>query len=149
MTTDPKPETIVAWAKLIRSARVLLDQVECDLKQAELPPLAWYDVLHELAGAGGSGLRPYVLVERMLLEQYNTSRLLERIERQGLIDRNKCPVDGRGQIVCITKAGKQMRKRMWVVYGAAIARHFGDKLNAKQTRKLTGLLSQISPVQAG
>ena len=48
----PSPEAIKAWARLMRVSRQLIEHAEEALKEGGLPPLAWYDVLHELAEAG-------------------------------------------------------------------------------------------------
>ena len=93
--------------------------------------------------AGPAGLRPYELVERMLLAQYNTSRLLTRMQGEGLVERLACPRDGRGQVVRITQAGRVLRRRIWSVYGSAIGRHLGDRLTPAQTRQLAALLGRL------
>lgn len=142
--SEPDQQTIEAWAALLRLSRGLMEVIESKLKQAGLPPLVWYDVLHELAGVGKDGLRPFELIERMLLAQYNTSRLLARMQEQGVIERAPCPADGRGQIVRITPAGRDMRRRMWAVYGPAIARHFGDVLGYRDMRELSRLLNRVN-----
>ena len=67
------------------------------LKSAGLPALEWYDVLLEIERAGP--LRPRDLQSRLLLAQSNLSRLLDRMERAGLIARGDCEQDGRGLVV--------------------------------------------------
>ena len=59
----PDDQTVRAWALLMRVSRQMLERVEGALKEAGLPPLVWYDVLHELVGAGEAGLRPGQLME--------------------------------------------------------------------------------------
>ena len=76
-------QIVQAWARLLKAERLALARVETALKQAGLPPLAWYDVLLELERAGEAGLRPFELERALLLAQYNLSRLLDRIERGG------------------------------------------------------------------
>ena len=46
--------------------------------------------------------------------------------------RESCPADGRGQIVRIKPAGRSLLKRMWRIYGAAIQRAIGDRLNDEE-----------------
>lgn len=144
---EPDAITIAAWARLLRVSRMLLERVEADLKQAGLPPLVWYDALHEIAEAGDAGLRPYEVIERMLLAQYNASRLLARLEKQGLVERDKCPADGRGQIVRISAQGRELRRRMWAVYGPAIAERFGDHLTSWDVRELDRMLIRLAEGQ--
>ncbi len=121
--------------------------MESDLKAAGFPPLAWYDVLLELKCVGKDGLRPLALQSRILLAQYNLSRLLDRMEREGYLERRPCPSDGRGQIVIITPNGRRLIKRMWPAYEAAIHRHFAERLSADEAARLSHLLGKLSPCQ--
>ncbi len=144
----PRPlpdQTIAAWAGLMRVSQDLLTRVEADLKTAGYPPLAWYDVLLELKRAGAGGLRPQELQARMLLAQYNLSRLLDRMEGQGCVARRPCPEDRRGQIVVMAPQGRQLLKRMWPVYEAAIERHFAARLRTEDAARLGRLLAKLSP----
>ena len=138
-------QTISAWARLHQASQSALLAVELDLKAAGHPPLAWYDVLLELKRAGKGRLRPQALQSQMLLAQYNLSRLLDRMERQGYVERRPCPDDGRGQIVVITLAGRQLIKRMWPAYEAAIRQHFAERLSAEDAVRLARLLGKLSP----
>ena len=136
--TDAK---IDAWVALIRAQRVALGKVERALKQADLPPLEWYDVLLELYRGGP--LRPRDLQDRLLLAQYNLSRLLDRMEAARLIARKPCPDDARCQWIDATPKGLALRKRMWLVYADAIEQAVGKGLTDTQAEQLTGLLARI------
>lgn len=144
---QPTPElpaaTVSAWARLIRAGQGLLAAVEADLKAAGFPPLAWYDVLLELRRAGEAGLRPLALQQKMLLAQYNLSRLLDRLERAGLIERRSCPDDARGQVVHATADGLALLDRMWPAYRAAIKDRFADKIDSASTEVLGRLLGKL------
>jgi len=129
----------------MRTQRALLSAIERELKAAGLPPLGWYDVLLELKRAEDGRLRPYEIEERALLEQHNLSRLLDRMEERGLVRREVLPEDGRGRWVCLTKAGRAMQSEMWKVYGAAIQRHVGDRLDDARAHRLAKLLAELSP----
>ena len=128
---------------MLKAQRLALRSVEDALRVARLPPLAWYDVLLELDRAGESGLRPFEIERNMLLAQYNLSRLIDRIEEKGYVERRACTEDGRGQLVVITDAGRIMRRQMWPVYAAAIASAFGDHLSQKQVEVLGNALATL------
>lgn len=139
----PSPEAITAWARLMRVSRHLVESAEEALKEGGLPPLAWYDVLHELAEAGEGGLRPFQLIERTLFAQYNISRLLARLEADGLVEKLPVADDGRGQTIRITAKGRDTRRRMWSVYGRSIAELVGAKLSADELGMISALLGRL------
>ena len=141
---SPSEAVIQAWTRLVRSARVVLGAVEADIKAAGFPPLGWYDVLLELAREDVDGLRPFLLEERLLLAQYNLSRVLDRLEDALYVERLPHPEDRRGQIVRITVSGRDLVKRMWPIYRAAIARHVGAKLSDSEARELAALLGRLT-----
>ena len=143
MKISPSPEAVIVWARLMRVSRQLVERTEDALKAGGLPPLAWYDVLHELAEAGEGGLRPFELIDRVLLAQYGVSRLLARLEADGLIEKLPVADDGRGQTVRITPSGREMRRRIWTVYGASIAELMGDRLSTQELKVLATLLGRL------
>ncbi len=131
------------WAQFVRVEQALLASVEAELKAAGFPPLAWYDALLELSRAPEGRMRPLDLERAMLLPQYATSRLVDRLVKADLVVRKICPIDGRGQFVEITAAGKKLRQKMWPPYAAAIERHVGAKLSREDVSKLGDLLAKL------
>jgi len=79
----------------------------------------------------------------MLLPQYSTSRLIDRLVEEGLAARRECKMDKRGLFVEITDAGRELQKKMWNSYSAAIERHIGSKLSDTDAVKLAGLLDRL------
>ena len=140
---QPSEAVIRAWARLIRAQQAVLAAVEAELKAADFPPLGWYDVLLELTRKD-EAIRPFALEQELLLAQYNLSRLLDRLEKAGYIERRPCPDDGRGQEVAITAAGRALVKRMWPTYRVAIARHVGSKLSEDEAARLAALLGKLT-----
>lgn len=143
MKHDPSDAAVTAWTRLVRAEQTVLGKIEAELKAAELPPLSWYDVLLELGRAEDGRLRPLELERRTLLAQYNASRLIDRMEKAGLVERLPHPEDGRGQLVAITAAGRALQKRTWKIYGPAIARHVGEKLRPADAVELARLLQKL------
>jgi DNA-binding MarR family transcriptional regulator len=144
MKHDPSEEAVSAWAQLVRAEQTVLGRIEAALKAAGFPPLSWYDVLLELSRAADGRLRPLELERRTLLAQYNASRLIDRMEKAGLVERLPHPEDGRGQLVAITPEGRALQKRMWKVYGPTIAAHVGDKLSRAEASELARLLKKLA-----
>lgn len=143
MSKDTDEVAFKAWTGLWRAQGRILSAVERDLKAAGLPPLAWYDVLIELERAGEAGLRPFELEHALLLPQYGLSRLLDRIEKKGYLERRPCAEDRRGLNIVITPDGKALRQRMWPVYAGAIRENLSDRLSADKLETLRHLLSQV------
>ncbi len=143
MKIVPSKQTELAWILLIRAQQVLLSQVETALKEAGLPPLSWYDVLLELDRDPDSGLRQYEIGERVLLNKHNLSRLIDRLESDGLVKRRACDVDGRGNIVKITGNGAQLKQEMWPVYAKTIQELIAEPLSATQVRCLAEIMSTL------
>ena len=141
--TEPSDSTVKTWARLLRAHRAALTSVEGALKVAGLPPLTWYDLLLELERAGEGGLRPFELERELLLPQYGVSRLIDRLEKAGHLERKACEDDGRGQRLVITESGRKLRREMWPVYGQAIEGAVGRRLTRAEARSLSGLLAKL------
>jgi DNA-binding MarR family transcriptional regulator len=88
-------------------------------------------------------MRPVELEKQMLIPQYSTSRLIDRLVDEGLAARRECKIDKRGQFVEITEAGRELQKKMWNAYSAAIEKHVGSKLSDVDAMKLCGLLDRL------
>jgi DNA-binding MarR family transcriptional regulator len=102
----------------------MLRRISRDLEEAELPPLTWYDVLAALRDAPEGQLRQVEIAERVLLSHSGLSRLIDRIEKQGLVERRLCKTDRRAFFVALTDEGRAMLERMWPVYARGIAEDF-------------------------
>ncbi len=135
MKRKPSTEATAAWIRLMRVQSRVLDAVEQDLKKAGFPPLAWYDALLELSRAPSGELRPVELEKQMLIPQYSTSRLIDQLVDEGSAARRECKIDKRGQFVEITETGRELQKKMWSAYSAAIEKHVGSKLSDADAMK--------------
>jgi DNA-binding MarR family transcriptional regulator len=138
-------ELMRAWARIVRVKQTLEGAIERELKDAGALPLAWYDVLLELERAPEGRLPPRDLEQEILIAQYNLSRLLDRLEREGLVRRRDYPGDARRQLVEITALGRKRRAESWPVYSAAVERHAGQRLSASELRRLLELLGRFLP----
>ena len=143
MSTKLTPAVVEAWANLVRTERTLLDKVEEELKRARLPPLDWYHVLHEIDRSPQGMLRQAGVQDRTQLAQYNVCRLVDRLEREGLVERRQCTEDGRSNVLVITAKGRDLRRKMWPVYAAGIEEHFGARLTTEEAQQLAGLLAKL------
>jgi DNA-binding MarR family transcriptional regulator len=103
----------------------------------------------ELERADADGLRPFELERAMLLAQYKLSRLIDRIEAAGYVERRACEADGRGHVIIITDAGRALRRKMWPIYARAIESAVGRHLSDTQAEALEKILGQLVDQLAG
>ena len=132
-----------AWARFFVTSALILDDVERALKEAKLPPLAWYDLLWILENAEDGRMRMHELAGRVVLSRYNVTRLADRMEKEGLIARERCEEDRRGAYCVITAVGRALRKKMWPVYKGRIDACFGEHITLEEARALTAMLEKI------
>jgi DNA-binding MarR family transcriptional regulator len=142
-TSRSYPSEILAWARLLKGQKVLVERVQSDLAEADLPPLEWYDVLYELKTAPEKRLRFYELGDKILLSRSNLTRLVDRLEDKRLLRRENCSEDRRGLYAVITEAGEALLRKMWPVYQRSIQTHFADKLSARETEMLESVLGKL------
>ena len=117
-------EQLRTWRAFLTAHSTMLRRISRDLDEAGLPPLTWYDVLAALRDAPEGRLRQVDLAERVLLSHSGLSRLLDRIEDDGLVERVRCPSDRRAINLVLTDKGREMLQRMWPVYARGIAEDF-------------------------
>ena len=147
MTIGTNSPAFQVWVRLARSHRRIVDAVQANLKAEGLPPLEWYDVLLELE-RHGAPLRARNLEHQLLLAQYNLSRLLDRLERRGLIEREPDPTDGRSRLIRASEKGLVTRKRMWPVYRRTIEAMIRQTLSKIEADQLAKLLVPIAAESA-
>ena len=143
MKSDPSKAVVGAWIRLMRAQQATLLKIERAFRDAGLPPHAWYDALWELDQAGDKGLRPFEIERQMLIAQSNISRLIDRLQAAGHVERHPCEDDARGQFIVITPAGRAMRRRMWPVYAAALNTVIGRRVSDREATRLGGLLDRL------
>jgi DNA-binding MarR family transcriptional regulator len=137
----PKDPVQRAWVAVQRYGPALLERVENAVKSAGFPPLEWYDVLWAIERLGP--LRQRDLAANMLIARYSISRLIDRMEADGLVERRTCPGDGRGQMVHVTEAGLKLRKEIWGAYEPAMQGALAG-LTEAECMTLAGLLAKLA-----
>jgi DNA-binding MarR family transcriptional regulator len=100
----PGRRGLQAWSALLRAHATLLRQLESDLESKTGLALADYDVLAQLAAAGGS-LRMTELADRALISRSGMTRWVARLVHEGLVRRAHADADARGVVVLLTDSG--------------------------------------------
>jgi DNA-binding MarR family transcriptional regulator len=134
---------IETWRTFLDAHALILSAVERDLAAANMPPSSWYDVLWTLARAPEGRMRIHELADAVLLSRSGLSRLLDRMESEGLLTRAVCPSDRRGAFAVITEEGSAALRSMWPVYERSIAEHFVPHLG-EEAKALRAALSRVA-----
>jgi DNA-binding MarR family transcriptional regulator len=144
-TRNPSEPIQRAWIALGRVSQSVQCQVEGDLKKAGFPELSWYTVLWELERAG-KPTRPKDLAIPLFILPYQLSRLVDRMEGEGLVKRILCKEDKRGHLLEPTPKGYALRKAMWAVYAPAMDAAM-NRLDDKEALKLAELLNKLGGIE--
>ncbi|MGK2956458.1 MAG: MarR family winged helix-turn-helix transcriptional regulator [Solirubrobacterales bacterium] len=137
-----------AW-QAIRNAHLAVDErIELELAAAELPGLGWYDVLARLE-LSASPLRPKDLLCHVSVTKSGLTRLLDRIEKAGLVERSYCPSDRRGTFLSITKEGRSTLAEMKPIRARVFERHVTDNLSPAEAEAISELLGPVSQSAIG
>lgn len=139
--TTPTPDL---WYNFIRAHRCLIREIERRLAEENLPPYAWYDALWGIESGEDGARRMHELADVMAIERYNLTRLVDRLEKDGLVVRKKAADDGRGAIARITDSGRDLRKRMWTVYKQSVEELFLAEFTDEQQRSFALALESAS-----
>src|ERR1700730_14230237 len=115
-------------SELRRLNRAITVPLERDLKRAGCPPLETYEVLRAIEESGDVPLRPAELQTRLAVRRNRMSRLIDRLVRQGYVEREKAASDQRGHFVVITDLGRRASKDASSVLLAALQQFFYGKL---------------------
>ena len=105
-----------AWKALLRAHTTAVGRIETKLGGSGHIPLVEYDVLLELQNAPDGKLRMAELAERVVLSRSGLTRLVDRLEKQGYLQREATPLDRRGTQAVLTVAGRAALKAAWPVY---------------------------------
>jgi DNA-binding MarR family transcriptional regulator len=119
---------MTAWRAFLRAHASVTRALEAELIAGQRLSLASYDVLVQLAEAPGRQLRMTELADAVLLSRSGVTRLVDRLERTGLVSR--CPVaeDGRGVAARLTEKGLERLRNASITHLAGVVRHFADRL---------------------
>ena len=149
MKATERDDRIEPWRLFLQAHSALVDALEDDLR-AELDlPLTWYEVLLHLAAAPGGRLRMTDLAESLLLSKSGVTRLVDRLETAGLVERGVCASDRRGLFAVLTPKGRALYRKAAPVHLRGVEDLFVERLTATERRAITtGLRKVLAAAQA-
>jgi DNA-binding MarR family transcriptional regulator len=135
---------MVVWRAFLRAHASVTRELEAELVSEQDLSLASYDVLVQLAEAPDRRLRMTELAEAVLLSRSGVTRLVDRLEKGGLVAR--CPVesDGRGVAARLTDAGLSRLRTASRTHLRGIARHFAERLEEADLRTLERISRRLA-----
>ena len=137
------PAQLEAWRTFLEAHARTIEVLTRELKDAEGLPLTWYDVLVQLHEAPEHRLRMQELADAVLLSKSGVTRLVDRLEREGLVSRRRCADDRRGTFAELTDAGRQRLRATAPTHLEGVQRYFTALLDDEEAATLTALLSRV------
>jgi DNA-binding MarR family transcriptional regulator len=134
---------LIAWRSFLTAHAALINKIERELLEAEVVPLSWYDVLFALYDAPGQRLRMNELASAIVLSRSGLTRLVDRLEAEGLLTRERSASDRRGAFAVLTEKGVAAMREAWPVYAKGIDEHFARFLSDEEARILTGVFQRM------
>jgi DNA-binding MarR family transcriptional regulator len=136
-------DRFVVWTMLLETHAALVDILESELDEVGGLPLTWYDVLAQLEMSPEGRLTMKELARSVLLSKSGITRLIDRMERAGMIERAACPADRRVVYAEVTPAGKALFQKAAPVHLRGIEWHFSGHLTGEEARIMRAGLDKV------
>ncbi len=134
-----------AWRTFALSHSRLLRELDEELQREHGVALGDYDVLVNLANAPRRRLRMCDLASQVLLSPSGISRRVERLEREGLVRRERAAGDARNVEAQLTQAGARLLRRLRATHRAGIRVGFADHYTPEELDALREMLERLMP----
>jgi DNA-binding MarR family transcriptional regulator len=133
------------WSALVDVYQPVLRDVVAALERDAGIDSGTYSALAYVDRAGGRiRLRELHDLMRVRYSQPGLSRLVQRMEADGIVERRTDPDDGRGTLVAFTRAGRSRFRRAHQVYEVALGEHLGRSVSASDAKALTRALEAVA-----
>jgi len=138
----PDRRGLNAWRSLLRAHATLIRQLDTDLQRETGLALADFDVLAQLAHAGGE-LRMTDLAARALISRSGMTRRVARLIDDGLVRRGSADVDGRGVVVALSDAGERRLAETAPIHTRGVRDLFVAQLDPQELALLESALDKV------
>jgi DNA-binding MarR family transcriptional regulator len=134
-----------AWRSLKRAHAALAKRVDAELEGTHGLPLTSYEVLHHLVESPGGRMRMCDLAEHAQLSRSGLTRLADRLEREGLLERCSCEHDARGAYACLTEFGRERLRAARGTHLAVVREQFLSRFSERELSALAEVCDRIAP----
>lgn len=138
---DPR---LRAWRAFLFAQAAVLRELETELMADEQLSLGEYDALTQLAIPDDRRLRMSELAERLVISRSGVTRLVDRLEAQGLVARSQCTPDGRGAYAVLTPAGLARLRAAVPTHLRHVDEHFLSYLSAEELAVLETAMTTVA-----
>lgn len=132
-----------AWRSLAQTHAAVSGRLQEALAQAELPPLAWFEMLAAIAEAEGERMKMGELAEALVITRGGLTKLVDRLVKAGLIERTFCETDRRVSYATLLPAGAELLDEMLPVVSGELELAFAARLSERQAEDLRGTLDAV------
>jgi DNA-binding MarR family transcriptional regulator len=139
------PEELAAWRGLLRVHSALVKALDAELLAGHALPLTSYEVLINLQAAPGRKRRMAELADGVLLSRSGMTRLVDRLERDGLLERDQCTDDGRGTYAVLTDKGEALLQDARRTHLDGVRERFLRHFEPDELRTLAELWNRVLP----
>jgi DNA-binding MarR family transcriptional regulator len=143
--TPLSPLEIAAWRGMLVIHAALIEELDDELQLEQRLPLSSYDVLVHLNEASGRQLRMSELADRVLLTKSGLTRIVDVLQRQGLVERVRSEEDARGLYARLTRKGRTKVRAAQRSHIRGVRARFTDKLSEEQLQSLAGAWRSVRP----
>ncbi|WP_436493908.1 MarR family winged helix-turn-helix transcriptional regulator [Actinokineospora sp. HUAS TT18] len=139
----PTREELHAWRTFLRAHARITRALEAELVAEQKLSLGGYDVLVQLAEAPGRKLRMAELADAVLLSRSGVTRLVDRLERVGLVSRERVAGDGRGVVATLTEDGLNTLRTASHTHLDGVVRHFVARFDPDELQDMGDLCAKL------
>ena len=136
-------EELAAWRGMLRAHAELVRTLDAELAREHDLPLSSYEVLLYLNDSGDGRMRMSELADSVLLSRSGLTRLVDRLERQGLLKRERCTSDARGLFAEITPEGRSAFAAARQTHLDGVRRLFLERFSRDELRTLGALWQKL------
>jgi DNA-binding MarR family transcriptional regulator len=134
-----------AWRHFLRAHCAVTKTLDAELMAAHGLGLSGYEVLIQLDAAEDGALRMSEVADHALLTRSGMTRLVTRLEQDGLVERQICEADRRVMFARLTAVGKERLAEARETHHAGIRRVFADHFAEAEAAQLAQLLGRLVP----
>lgn len=128
---------------MVTSHAALTDRIQRALAASDLPPLSWFELLSAVKRSPTGLPRMSELADWLTLSRGGITKLVDRLERAGYIERVSSARDRRALQAKLTGAGEEMLEEMQLVYEAELERHLST-LTGEEAELITAALDKVT-----